>query len=288
MKTNEIDSLIHLLDDPDREIYSIISTRLIEQGAKIIPLLERAWEVSPNTLQQERIENILHCLQSNVATQGLEGWVGHRYHNLLEGAYWVAKQTYPNLHLEDLQVVINDICKDVWINLQDNMPPEEKIRTLDFFFFRHHNFHLVGDDNFQPQHNYINNVIESHTGNPVPLSLLYLHIGQQAGLPLQAVCMPNSLLLAYTGDNSEVLFYSHIFQPGAKMFRKDIDLYFRRSNIKPKDDYYLPKPNTDALLYLIGMQIYCYEREENTAKVELFRRLLPLFGVNKSFFDDLD
>lgn len=288
MNPKEIDTLIHLLDDPDREVYSMISTRIIEQGPAVIPTLERARELSSNALQQERIAHILQAMQSKLAMQGLENWMGHRYHNLLEGAYWLAKQSYPHLHLEDLQVAVNDIIKDVWINLQDPMTPEEKVKTLDFFFFRHHHFHLSDNENLLPQHNYINNVIESRTGSLVALSLLYLHIGQEAGLPLQAVCMPNSFILAYTDNNGDVLFYLHAFQPGVKLFRKDIDLYFSRSDIQPKEDYYLPKPNTNALLYLLEMQIYCYERDGNQAKAELFRRLLPLFGLAKSSFDELD
>jgi len=287
LKPNEIDTLIHLLDDPDHEIYSIISTRLIEQGSAVIPILERARETSSGSLQQERIENILCWLHAKEVAQGLESWVRSPYHNLLEGAYWLAKQTYPSVHLDDLQVIVNDICKDVWINIQDPMSPEEKIKALDFFFFRQHHFRLSNNENFQPQHNYINNLIDSRTGNPVSLTLLYLHIGQQAGLPLQAVCMPNSFILACTNDNNEALFYLSIFHPGAKLFREDVDLYFSRSNIKPEEHYYLPKPNTNALLYLLEMQIYCYEREENQAKAELFRSLLPLFGVDKSSFDNL-
>lgn len=288
MKPKEIDTLIHLLEDPDREIYAAVSGRLIAQGSAVIPALERAWETSPNMLQQERIENILHYLQSNIARQGLENWIGHRYHNLLEGAYWLAKQTYPGLHLEDLQVVINDICKDVWVNMQDDMTPEEKIKTLNYFFFRHHHFRLLGSEELSPQANYINNVMEAHAGNAVSLTFLYLHVGQQAGLPLHAVCLPNSFILAYTDEADNVLFYLHTFQQGTKVSKKDVDLYLSRANISPEAHYYQIKPNTAALLCLLEMQIYCYEHEENAAKAELFRSLLPIFGVEKSTFDDLE
>jgi hypothetical protein len=288
LKVDEIATSIRLLEDPDHEVYSIISARLIEQGPAIIPALERAFEASSNSLQQERIKNIFQYLQSKVATQGLENWLQQPYHNLLEGAYWLAKHSYPNLRLEDLQAVADDIVKDMMVNLQDSMPPEEKIKTLDFFFFRHHYFRLSDKEILQPQHNYINNVIDLHTGNLVSLTFLYLHIGQQAGLSLQAVCMPNSFIVAHTGDGGEVLFYLHILQQGAKLFRKDIELYFRRSNITSKEHYYLPKSNSTALLYLLEMQIYCYEREGNPAKAEQFRSLLPLFSAEKNSFDELD
>jgi hypothetical protein len=286
LKPEEIATLIRLLEDPDHETYTIISTRLVEEGAAIIPSLERELGLSVNDLQQERIQNILGYLQSMVAKQALENWLIRPYHNLLEGAFCLAKQNYPKLCLKEMQEAVDEIVKDIMINLQDNMSIEEKIKTLNFFFFQYHHFHLPDTENFQPQYNYINNVINSRTGNSVSLTLLYLHTGQEAGLPVKAVCMPNSIIMAYTGYEGEVLFYLNILQQGAKLFRKDIDVYFRRSNINPKEHYYQPKPNTLALLYLLEMQIYCYEREGNLLKAEQFRRLLPLFGVEKSSIDE--
>ena len=50
--------MINLLGDPDREVFSIIAGRLINEGAAIVPALEKAWEQPSDGLQQERIENL--------------------------------------------------------------------------------------------------------------------------------------------------------------------------------------------------------------------------------------
>ena len=42
MKKNEIDALIRLLDDTDKEVFAEIEKRLIEIGEEVIPELEVA------------------------------------------------------------------------------------------------------------------------------------------------------------------------------------------------------------------------------------------------------
>ncbi len=286
MKPAEIDAMINLLGDPDREVFSIIAGRLINEGAAIVPALEKAWEQPGGGLQQERIENILAKIQSDVATRSLQNWIESPYHSLLEGAYWIAKQSYPNIHLEDLQMVTNDICKDVWVNLQDDMLPAEKIKTLNFFFFHRHHFAPAPDDFLLPQYNYINQVIDTHYGNPMSLNLLYLHIAQQAGLPLHAICLPRNFILGYTDENDDILFYVNAYQQGAMLYKKDLDLYFRRLKLSAGEHFYRPQTNTTAILRLLELQIYTYERENNEEKAEIFRTLLPLFGEEKSYFND--
>jgi len=46
-KTEEIKALFTLIDDPDEEVFSTISNRLLDYGTPIIPDLENLWE---NTL----------------------------------------------------------------------------------------------------------------------------------------------------------------------------------------------------------------------------------------------
>ncbi len=288
MKESEINALITLLEDPDKDIFTLVADRLVALGPDIVPALEKAWEKPVDDLQQVRIENILTHIQSSQAIQGLQGWINNPYHhNLLEGAYWVARQSYPYLQLEDLMEEVNEIIyKELWPALTDEMGPEEKIKTLNYYFFQQHRFGVPADDVLLPRHNYINNVIESHQGNVIALNLLYMHIAQTAGIPLQAICLPRNFILAYVHDDNQVLFYVNAFQQGMFLYKKDLNLYFRRLNMAPREDYFRPRNNIVTIQRLLEMQIYSYEREGNEEKAENFRALLPLFGTEKTYFTE--
>ena len=53
----EIKALIHLIDDPDEQIFNQIREKILSIGNEVIPLLEEAWEnQNLGVLYQSRIE----------------------------------------------------------------------------------------------------------------------------------------------------------------------------------------------------------------------------------------
>lgn len=91
----EIDSLIKLLDDPDKEIVLHVEDRLLSYGNEVIEHLEDAWEQSFDTVLQERLENLIHKIQFNEVRQELELWYKGGAFDLLQGAIIINRYQYP-------------------------------------------------------------------------------------------------------------------------------------------------------------------------------------------------
>jgi hypothetical protein len=62
VENREISALFHLIDDPDVEVYTSVSSRIISFGKAIIPNLENLWENTQDEDIQERIESLIHKL----------------------------------------------------------------------------------------------------------------------------------------------------------------------------------------------------------------------------------
>ena len=45
-ENKEISALFHLIDDPDEEVFNLVSTRIIDYGKVMIPNLENRWEIT--------------------------------------------------------------------------------------------------------------------------------------------------------------------------------------------------------------------------------------------------
>ena len=89
-ESKEIKALLHLIDDPDEEVFTTISDRIISYGRGIIPNLEYLWE---NTLQnsiQERIEMLIHRLHYRDLTEDFQRWKTSSYHDLLTASLLVS------------------------------------------------------------------------------------------------------------------------------------------------------------------------------------------------------
>ena len=68
----EVNSLIRLLDDPDREIFEHVHEKLLSYGSEAIEYLESAWEQAFDPIQQERIANLVHEIQFGIVKNDLK------------------------------------------------------------------------------------------------------------------------------------------------------------------------------------------------------------------------
>ena len=100
MKENtQIKALLNLLDDPDEDVYSTVSEKILSFGKEIIPNLEQLWENIQNADTQERIEMLIHRVHFRELTEEFIAW-NKEDTDLLQGAYLVAKYHYPDLQSE--------------------------------------------------------------------------------------------------------------------------------------------------------------------------------------------
>ncbi len=93
-ENREISALFTLIDDPDEEVFSSVSERIVHYGRGIIPNLENLWENTTRNDVQERIEMIIHRLHYADLVNDLTEWKDSAYHDLLFGALLVAKFQY--------------------------------------------------------------------------------------------------------------------------------------------------------------------------------------------------
>src|ERR1700745_4225060 len=77
----EILAVFTLLDDPDEEVFSKFSERIVHYGRGIIPNLENLWENTTRNDVQERIEMLIHSLHYTDLLNDPTEWRGSAYHD---------------------------------------------------------------------------------------------------------------------------------------------------------------------------------------------------------------
>ena len=75
MNYKELNALISLLEDPDKEIFDSVKSRLVELGVEVLPELESAWESNYDSLIQERTENIINEIHFRDIVRSLKKWI---------------------------------------------------------------------------------------------------------------------------------------------------------------------------------------------------------------------
>lgn len=280
----EINALIKLLDDPDREVFQQVEKRLLEYGPQVVDFLETEWEHSLDTLLQERIENIVHKIQFQSVREDLNLWYQSGAFDLLQGALVINRYQYPDLDEQKLILQIEEIKREIWMGLQYEMSSIEKIKLINHVFYSVYGFSGNTKNHHDPQNSYISQVLESKKGNQISLAIIYSTLAQKLDIPVYGVNLPQHFILGYIDESKRedhefgVLFYINAFNKGAIFGKHDVDQFLRQLNLDPLPGFYTPCSNVEIIRRIIRNLVSAYENLGSTEKVEELKQLQEILS----------
>lgn len=289
LNIQSVQALIRLIEDPDDHVYAHVHDQLKSYGPEAIPYLENSWESTDyGLLFQNRIENLIHEIQFEHVRSLLQNWICSDEKDLLEGAIIVARYQYPGIEEERIRHEVNQVRKDIWLELNPNQTAFEKIKTFNHIFYGHHHFKGNSKSFHSPLNSYINTVLETRKGNPLSLSLIYSVVAQSLQLPVYGVNLPNHFVLAYMDEHMTnamagnknpygVLFYINAFSKGSIFHERDIHQFLDQLKLPASRSYFEPCPNTMIIQRMITNLIAAFQQVGNVDKVNELVELRLLF-----------
>ena len=284
-ETKEISALFKLIDDPDEEVFGVVTTKIIDFGKTIIPNLEHLWETTPNEQIQERIEMIIHRLHYTDLTEDFRQWTLAGHHDLLVGALLVSKFQYPDLSTSATLLEVEKIRRNVWLELNNYLTPLEQIRIVTGILYSYYN--LKGNEVAYTDVNefLIHKVLESKRGNQLSNGILYLLLCDLLDIPVKAVGVPKQFVLAYfkpgyssetTDDHQSKIEFFIDPSSGMVFTHKDVENYFKRISVPPVPAYFRPLSNIKVIQYFLEEVAKCFDNEKEQYKKEELLKLAAL------------
>lgn len=293
MNEKEVESLIKLLDDPDTEISRHVEDKLLSYGNEVIGFLENAWSQSLDITLQERIENLVHKIQFSNVKRDLELWYISGAFDLLQGMLIINKYQYPDLDEQKIINQLEDIKRDIWMQLLYEMSAVEKVKIINHVLYGTHGFRGNTTNHLDPQNSYLSQVLESKKGNQILLAVIYSIIAQKLDIPIYGVNLPQHFILAYVDDSApeqknthsdfenRILFYINAFNKGFLFGRKDVDAFLKQLNLKPLNHFYEPCTHVEIIQRVLRNLISAYEKLSEVEKVQELQEMLAIFPEPK-------
>ncbi|HAQ18549.1 MAG TPA: hypothetical protein DCR40_04855 [Prolixibacteraceae bacterium] len=278
MNENKLDLLITLLDDPDDSVFQPVLEEILKADISVVDHLEHIWETSLDDLVQKRIELIIQQIQFNDAKKRIKSWASEQAIDLFDGFFLISRQQFPELKLKSVQVQLDNIRKDIWLEFRNSLTSLEKITILNHIVFDHYRFKIDRKNPDSPNLCYINRILESRKGNPVSLTILYTLIARSLKLPVHYIDIPNGPLVGYFdqaiarlahGDDygNSVIFYINPSNKGAIIGPREVDYIqpVREMTNRAK----LTEPCADRIIIkrLLEKLIFAYSQAGATDKV---------------------
>jgi len=268
MNDFKLDSLIALLDDPDESVFNLVQEEILKEDIAIVDQLEHIWETSLDSLVQKRIELIIQKIQLSDTKKKIKNWTNQKTLDLFEGLFLISRHHYPELKLKPIQVQLEKIKKDVWLEFRNSLTSLEKITILNHIFFDHYKFeiNLINPDS--PQNCYINRILDLRRGNPVSIAIIYILIGRSLDLPVHYVDFQNNPLVGYfdkdiaqivQGDEFKhsALFFINPSNNGAIIGPKEVD--YIQNTTEGQNKLTEPCPDRIVIKRLIEKLVDAYQ-----------------------------
>lgn len=275
-ETTEVNALLHLIDDPDEEVYSTVSNRIISMGKQIIPNLEHLWETTPDEPTQERIEMLIHHLHLQDLQHDLREWSIEKEQDLLTGVLLLSRYQYPDLNINAALQELEKIKRNIWLELNNALTPLEQVNVLTNILYNY--YKLKGNEvNYsKPDEFLLPKLIDFKKGNAISIGLLVLVLARMLEINLQVLNIPRQFILGYFDDwmmpsNEESYPPEHIqfYVDGASgqiYSHKDVETYFKRINVPPAAIYFKPLSNRKLVQTLLQEYAKCFNDEKNKYK----------------------
>lgn len=285
-ENKEISALFHLIDDPDEEVFSVVSTRIIDFGKGIIPNLENLWENTVSEEVQERIELLIHRLHFRDLTDDAEQWNKNLHQDLLTGALLVARFQYPEMVTAQVYQEVEKLRRNIWLELNNYLTPLEQVNVLTSILYNYYNLRGTEIAYQHPEEFLINKQLETRRGNAIANGILYLIVSELLDVPVRAINIPRQFVLGYfrsdydfTRHTENPLYRTEFFidpMSGQVFTHKDIDNYFKRINVPPVASYFKPLSNKQIIRGLLEEFSKCFDDDKNRYKQQELLALAEL------------
>lgn len=274
-ENNEISALFHLIDDPDEEVYTTVSDKIISFGKDIIPNLEHLWENTTSEDIQERIESLIHKLHFRDLHADFSVWKADSS-ALIQGALLTAKYHYPDMLITQSMQEIEKLRRNIWLELNVYLTPLEQISVITSIFYNYYKQKGVEISYAQPEEFLINRTLETKKGNAISNGIIYLILCELLDIPVKAINIPRQFILAYfdpqydllnpVGHASEKINFYIDPLNGQMYSHKDVENYFKRIQVPPTASYFRPLNNIKVIQFLLEELSKCYDNERNGYK----------------------
>ena len=262
---SEIQALVHLLDDNDKEVISHVYSRIKSYGLSIIPSLESAWANELNALQHDRLEELIHDIQFETVCDELSEWAVGEDQDLLHGYYIVSKYFFPEMKFEDIQKRVQKIKQSIWLELNYNQTPLEQIQIFNRVFYGYQGFNGVQlSEKFE--HYNLNNLLQTKYGSSISLGLLYQVIARELNLPVYGVplikyyivCFCKKTITEFSSNEElerEIMFYINPVNRGSLFSKNEVKEYLNKMKVETDLKFFTPANNKTLIAELISYHL---------------------------------
>ena len=115
----------------------------------------------------------------------------------------IAVDHYPHLDVAAYLRRLDNMAHQARKRLSPTHTPEQSIAALNAYLFEEQGFRGNAEDYYNPANSFLNEVLDTCSGLPITLSIVYIALAQRLGLPVRGVGLPLHFIVRYDAPDAD-------------------------------------------------------------------------------------
>lgn len=254
------EALVRLLGDDDEQTVRLVKEQLAADGPSIIEDL-RDLAGCDDPLAALHARDVLHEVVQNEALERFEAMcpVFGDGSDLEEACWLLGSALLRGFEAATYRQRLAAWGAELARRLRRAVGDRQRVDIMTDFIAGELVFTGNTDDYYNERNSLLPCVVDSRKGIPISLTLVYILVGQRAGLPVEGVNLPGHFLARH----GNILFDP--FHQGRILSRRDCEEILRRQNQKLEEWHLSSATPRQMLTRILANLLYSYHRNGNTA-----------------------
>lgn len=180
-------------------------------------------------------------------------------------ALYLAGEEYPELDVTSNLAHLDAFATQVSARVTYGAEPATVARAISGYLFHEVGFHGNSVEYYSPDNSFLNRVLETRTGIPITLSLLFLEVARRLGLRCSGVGLPGHFIVGLD-DSGE---YLDPFNAGVPLSAADCRTLVQKmsgGHLEWTDKFLIPCTKHDILFRMLNNLKSVYMQSKNYTK----------------------
>jgi regulator of sirC expression with transglutaminase-like and TPR domain len=125
--------------------------------------------------------------------------------DLVEASLIIALEDRPGLEIHHYLDEVGTWSGAVRERLEGSHDVERIVDSINTLLFDEEGFHGEDEDYYDPRSALLNELLDTHAGTPITLSILYLELTRRVGFDAVGVSLPGRFLVKFSGDFGQIV-----------------------------------------------------------------------------------
>ena len=199
-KDKNLKYLIRLLDDEDNEVYQIVRAEIKKYGEDVLQDLKKSREKTVDIFLYKRIDSLINEIIFEVNKSKFLEWLDRKERNIIEGLILLDKMYSDSVSEKEIYDFLDKIVRDIWLELNNNLTPLEKINIVNHFLFKVYNFKI--EKKVKENNHFIHRGLFHKNLNEYSVALIYYYLCERLNIDLLPIIYEQEAFLGYKIDKS--------------------------------------------------------------------------------------